>query len=225
MNNYGSRPNYGPLWAISFLLTVIGVGSAVVFGASRADKAGAIEAQVSGPVNVPQASITTPNTTMPPPATTSTTIPEKGVPSPTPYDNHPPVSTVPAPPTTELPSKTWEEMGFGGITPLNISQVGPGMSVCRVYVGNGGNTQDLIVHEVIDFVPMTPGAALPSYVDSSFRVLAEATSDYTGTLEAHLDLLYADDMGLTGNRQDQVRTFAGSCDSPVSADSLLPGTL
>lgn len=146
------------------------------------------------------------------------------------YDNCETVATTPYLDTTP-PAETWESMGFAAYTPLTIEQVIPGMQICRVYVGNDGYMEDLIVHEVINFVPKSPEAALPVYgSDDSFRVLVEWTSDLTGDTEAFLDLRYASDMGLTGDRQDEVRTFAGTCRAPISAEDVvtvvdLPPTL
>lgn len=126
----------------------------------------------------------------------------------------------------EYVSVMWETVGFAAYTPLSIDQVKPGMQVCRVFVGNGVIKEDYYVHEVLNFVPMTPGAEPPSYVENDpYRVLVEGSfdSDRDGKPDAFMKLMYASDMGLTGDRQE-VRTFAGTCLAPISSE-LLTGTL
>jgi hypothetical protein len=128
--------------------------------------------------------------------------------------------------TTEV-LVTWEQLGLKNVEPLDIDQVTPGMQICVVHKSNGGRKLDLVVNRVFDFVPMTPGAVPPYYLSEQNKLLIlEWSFEGRDALEADPTMIDSDLLGLTGSGDD-TRTYAGTCDQPVSAEDLphqsLPG--
>jgi hypothetical protein len=122
-------------------------------------------------------------------------------------------SGVTAPPQGEnADPELWQTIGLGDTPYLSLKDVAVGDTVCRIFVTPAGwHAETLVIHQIISFVPKTEGAVFPFEPEERI-LLVEWLDRSTGQLEARPDITYSGDMGLTGLRTYEVRTYPESCE-------------